>query len=183
MRRSETNPPPEIDASGFPPYVPHWHVRRTPRCATYSSAGSPSCTLARMVLQTMCEIPTWETAEASEAPACAVWRPLGSIGNRCDRPSSKVQQRAHIHPDDDGLLHEVCRNSAASQSGGPTLAKAVVERICAVYGTPLRLLSDRGPSFESESFKEMCAMLGIEKYARPATNQGRTASLNDITGR
>lgn len=47
-----------------------------------------------------------------------------------------------------------------------TLAKAVVERICAVYATPLRLLSDRGPSFESEIFKEMCRMLGIEKIRK-----------------
>lgn len=57
-----------------------------------------------------------------------------------------------------------------------TLARAVVEKICAVYGSPLRLLSDRGPSFESEIFQQMCKMLGVEKI-RTTSSEPRTNGL------
>lgn len=57
-----------------------------------------------------------------------------------------------------------------------TLAKVIVEKICAVYGTPMRLLSDRGPAFESELFREMCKVLNIEKI-RTTSYEPRTNGL------
>lgn len=57
-----------------------------------------------------------------------------------------------------------------------TLAKIIVEKICAVFGTPLRLLSDKGPAFESELFTEICQILGIEKI-RTTSYEPRTNGL------
>lgn len=61
-----------------------------------------------------------------------------------------------------------------------TLAKAIVERICAVYGTLLRLLSDRGKSFESEIFQLYFRniLLGIQKICT-TTYEPRTNSLEE----
>lgn len=57
-----------------------------------------------------------------------------------------------------------------------TLARIIVEKICAVFGTPLRILSDRGPAFESAVFREMCSILGIEKI-RTTSYEPRTNGL------
>lgn len=57
-----------------------------------------------------------------------------------------------------------------------TLARIIVERICAVFGTPLRILSDRGPSFESCVLAKMCKLLGIEKV-RSTSYEPRTNGL------
>lgn len=63
------------------------------------------------------------------------------------------------------------RNQEAS-----TIAKIVDEKICAVYGCPLQLLSDRGPAFESQIFSEMCHLLGIEKI-RTTSYEPRTNGM------
>ena len=44
-----------------------------------------------------------------------------------------------------------------------TVAKKFVERIVTIFGTPMQLHSDQGTNFESEVFREMCKILGIEK--------------------
>lgn len=58
----------------------------------------------------------------------------------------------------------------------PTIARIIVERICAVYGTPLRILTDRGPAFESVLFREMCRLLGVEKV-RTTSYEPRTNGM------
>lgn len=44
------------------------------------------------------------------------------------------------------------------------------------FGTPLRLLSDRGPAFESLLFIDICRILGIEKI-RTTSYEPRTNGL------
>jgi hypothetical protein len=44
-----------------------------------------------------------------------------------------------------------------------TVAQKLVDRIVSIFGTPMQIHSDQGRSFESDVFKEMCRILGIEK--------------------
>ena len=50
------------------------------------------------------------------------------------------------------------RNQEAS-----TVAKILVEKVICLMGTPARILTDQGPNFESNLFKELCAALGVAK--------------------
>ena len=63
------------------------------------------------------------------------------------------------------------RNQEAS-----TVAKILVEQVICLVGTPARILTDQGPNFESELFKELCRMMGIAKIRtspyKPSTNAG-----------
>jgi len=55
-----------------------------------------------------------------------------------------------------------------------TVAKYLVERVFWTYGVPLQLLSDRGAEFEGSIFREVCAILGVDKIRttsyKPSTN-------------
>jgi len=55
-----------------------------------------------------------------------------------------------------------------------TVAKLLVDRVFCVHGCPIQILSDRGPNFESELFKELCQRLAIDKIRttayQPSTN-------------
>ena len=44
-----------------------------------------------------------------------------------------------------------------------TVARILVDHVFCLVGTPLRLLTDQGPNFESLLFKELCRILKIEK--------------------
>ena len=61
------------------------------------------------------------------------------------------------------------RNQEAS-----TVARILVDRVFCVHGMPLQLLTDQGPNFESQLFKEICRALSIDKIRttayRPSTN-------------
>ena len=50
------------------------------------------------------------------------------------------------------------RNQEAS-----TVAKILVEKVICLMGTPTRILTDQGPNFESNLFKELCKALGVAK--------------------
>jgi len=50
------------------------------------------------------------------------------------------------------------RNHTAS-----TVARALVMQVLSKFGSPLELLSDRGPKFESELFKELLKWMEIDK--------------------
>ena len=45
----------------------------------------------------------------------------------------------------------------------PTVARALVTQVFSKFGSPLELLSDRGPEFESELFKELLRWMEIDK--------------------
>jgi hypothetical protein len=55
-----------------------------------------------------------------------------------------------------------------------TVAKVLVAQIFSRYGTPKQILSDQGPEFESELFKELLRWMEIDKIRcspyRPSTN-------------
>ena len=44
-----------------------------------------------------------------------------------------------------------------------TIAQKLVDRVVTIFGVPMELHSDQGPSFESNVFQEMCKILGIHK--------------------
>ena len=44
-----------------------------------------------------------------------------------------------------------------------TVANAMVEGVVALFGVPRLLQSDKGSNFESNVFREMCKVLGIDK--------------------
>ena len=50
------------------------------------------------------------------------------------------------------------RNQEAS-----TVAKILIEKVICLMGTPTRILTDQGPNFESNLFKELCKALGVAK--------------------
>ena len=56
----------------------------------------------------------------------------------------------------------------------PVVAKVLVDNLFSRFGMPKRILTDQGPEFESELFKELCFHMGIEKIRttpyKPSTN-------------
>lgn len=102
----------------------------------------------------MLEVATRETSKTSQASTCAVRHPLRilSIDVTCPQPRfSRGLVYILTMMDYFTKFVEIAplRNQEAT-----SLDKAVVERICAVYGTFLRLPSDSGQSFESEIFRK-----------------------------
>jgi transposase InsO family protein/predicted aspartyl protease len=68
-----------------------------------------------------------------------------------------------------------------------TVARTLFDRVIAVFGPPLQLLSDRGAEFESSLMQEFCKWLGIQKLRttayKPSTNgivERYHRSLNSI---
>ena len=57
-----------------------------------------------------------------------------------------------------------------------TICKAFVDNFITKYGTPLQIHSDQGRNFQSDTFKGMCSVLGIDKTRttsfRPQSNGG-----------
>lgn len=56
----------------------------------------------------------------------------------------------------------------------PTVARALVVHVFSRFGTPMQILSDRGPEFESELFNQLMEWLEIDKLRttayKPSTN-------------
>ena len=48
-----------------------------------------------------------------------------------------------------------------------TVAKILVEEVLCRFGIPQKIHSDQGRQFESNFFREMCNLLGIEKRTTP----------------
>ena len=71
-----------------------------------------------------------------------------------------------------------------------TVARVMVEQIITRFGVPLQILTDRGSEFESQLFKELCRVLGIDKIRttayKPSTNgmiERLHRSLNSMIGK
>jgi len=50
----------------------------------------------------------------------------------------------------------------------PTVARALIVHVFSRFGTPLQLLSDSGPEFESDLFRELCKWMEIDKVRTTA---------------
>lgn len=50
-----------------------------------------------------------------------------------------------------------------SNQEASSVAKALVETVIVRYGAPLQILTDQGSNFESQLFRELCKLLGIDK--------------------
>jgi len=50
----------------------------------------------------------------------------------------------------------------------PTVARILVDRVFCVHGCPIQILTDRGPNFESQLFRELCQRLSIDKVRTTA---------------
>jgi len=63
---------------------------------------------------------------------------------------------------------------ALSNHTALTVAKVLVTQVFSKFGTPKQILSDQGPEFESELFKDVMKWLEIDKIRcspyRPSTN-------------
>jgi transposase InsO family protein len=63
---------------------------------------------------------------------------------------------------------------ALTNHTAPTVAKILITQVFSRYGTPMQILSDQGPEFESELFKELLKWMEIDKIRcspyRPSTN-------------
>ena len=60
-----------------------------------------------------------------------------------------------------------------------TVAKLLLENVICLVGAPDRILTDQGPNFESQLFRELCKSLGVEKIRTSPYE----ASTNGITER
>ena len=77
-----------------------------------------------------------------------------------------------------------------SNHTAPVVARALVAHVFSRFGTPKQLLSDRGPEFESELFKQLMKWLEIDKLRttayKPSTNgtvERFHRTLNTIFGK
>ena len=50
----------------------------------------------------------------------------------------------------------------------PTVARILVDRVFCVHGCPIQILTDRGPNFESQLFRELYQRLSIDKVRTTA---------------
>ena len=58
--------------------------------------------------------------------------------------------------------------SLTSQITAKDVAKFVFENICCTFGTPLEIISDRGPGFKGDLVKELMIKLSIKlKHSTP----------------
>jgi len=71
-----------------------------------------------------------------------------------------------------------------------TVANQLVDQIFSVYGTPIQILSDRGPEFEGELMAEMCRVMEIDKIrttSYKASTNGQVErfhrTLNSLLGK
>ena len=61
-----------------------------------------------------------------------------------------------------------CECFAVQDQKAATTAKLFVERFVATHGVPEKLLTDKGPNFTAELFKEICRLIGTDKlYTTP----------------
>ena len=44
-----------------------------------------------------------------------------------------------------------------------TVAQKLINHVVSIFGVPMQIHSDQGQTFESDVFKEMCKILGIDK--------------------
>jgi len=44
-----------------------------------------------------------------------------------------------------------------------TVARLIFERVICVHGCPIQILTDQGPNFESDLFRELCKLMTIDK--------------------
>jgi len=72
----------------------------------------------------------------------------------------------------------------------PTVARAFMVNVLSRFGTPLQIMSDRGPEFESDLFRELCKWIEIDKVRttayRPSPNgmvERYHMTLNSILGK
>ena len=71
-----------------------------------------------------------------------------------------------------------------------TVSRILLEQIITRFGVPRQILSDRGSEFESQLFKELCRVLGIDKIRttayKPSTNgmiERLHRSMNSMIGK
>ena len=66
----------------------------------------------------------------------------------------------------------------------PTVARALMLNVFSRFGNPLQLLSDRGPEFESDLFRELCKWMEIDKIRttayRPSVDQRDGGTLPQV---
>jgi len=82
------------------------------------------------------------------------------------------------------------RGDTVEKPHAPTVARALMVNVFSRFGTPLQLLSDRGPEFKSDLFRELCRWMEIDKVrttAYPQSNNGMVEryhrTLNSILGK
>jgi len=63
-----------------------------------------------------------------------------------------------------------------------TVAKAIIERIVAVHGVPLKILTDQGRNFECELIRELCKLLGIGKICTSAYHPQTNGACEKFNG-
>lgn len=99
-------------------------------------------------------------AETREIEATSMRRSGGR-----DWTISNQHQRVRVHINPYGLFYEICRGCPDEESGIAMIAKIIVEKICSVYGSPLRLFTE-----------EMCQLLKFEKI-RTTSYEARTNGM------
>ena len=72
------------------------------------------------------------------------------------------------------LFSKYAEAYAVRSHTAPVVAKVLMDNLFARFGMPKRILSDQGPEFESEIFREFCKAMEIDKVRtspyRPTTN-------------
>jgi hypothetical protein len=66
------------------------------------------------------------------------------------------------------------------QQEAQTIAKAFVERIVLIYGTPRILQTDQGANFVNEVFKATCRILRKKRFNQPRFTLNHRAELNEV---
>ena len=76
---------------------------------------------------------------------------------------AKQAPRGEERPCDDRPFHEVHPCGSDKGPDCKTVVKVFYEHFIAVFGVPMKLLSDRGANFTSALVEELCAAFGIQE--------------------
>lgn len=131
-----------------------------------------------------------ETCASVKKPTQTIKAPLGEmpVGAPLDRMATDILGPLPVTPRGNRFILVVTDAFTKwveifpiPDQTAPTCARVILNEVIARFGSPLELLSDQGPNYESILFKELCHMLEIRKIRTSPGNprcNGQTERFN-----
>ena len=116
----------------------------------------------------MCALSSRRTASLGTVADTDSWRTLekGSIDVTGSHPKSTKQNQYTLTAVDH--FQNWAETLALRNRTAPTVARALMVHVFSRFGSPVHLLSDRGPEFQSEIFSQLMQWMEIDKIRTTA---------------
>ncbi|PIK51181.1 Retrovirus-related Pol polyprotein from transposon [Apostichopus japonicus] len=91
------------------------------------------------------------------------WNPDGKNSDRYLGTVTTDRQKQQIHHGGCRLLHQWVEAFPLKDQSAETVADTLVTDFVSRFGVPKQIHTDQGRNFESNLFKELCQLLGVDK--------------------